>query len=67
MSKTSNQTITEKLVRLSELSDWFDSEAFTLEKALDKFAEAEKLAEDIDDDLKALKNKVTVIKQRFDG
>lgn len=66
MSKANNQTVTEKLARLNQLTEWFESDDFELEAALDKFAEAEKLAEEIDTDLKTLKNKVTVIKQRFD-
>lgn len=64
MSKGS-KTITEKLAELGELTAWFESDEFTLEAALDKFAEAEKLAKEIDDNLAELKNKITVLKTDF--
>ncbi len=63
----SNKTIQQKIGELDELVAWFDSDEFTLEIALDKFKAAEKLAEEIDQDLQALKNEITVVKQRFDG
>lgn len=61
-----DQTIVEKLERLRGLTAWFESEDFQLEIALEKFVEAEKLSEEIENDLKKLKNSVTVIKQKFD-
>lgn len=62
-----NKTIQQKIGELDELVAWFDSDEFTLETALDKFKTAEKLAEEIEQDLAALKNEITVVKQRFDG
>lgn len=59
-------SIAEKLAQLDELTAWFESDDFELETALKKFAEAEKLSEEIESDLKNLKNSVTVIKQKFD-
>lgn len=61
------QTIQAKISQLDELVAWFDSDDFTLETALDKFKEAEKLAEEIELDLKSLKNDIQVVKQRFDS
>lgn len=58
-------SISEKITQLNELNAWFESEEFELEAALDKFTEAEKLAESIEEDLAQLKNRVTVIKQKF--
>lgn len=66
MSKE-NKTIQEKTVELSELVAWFDSDAFTLEAALDKFKEAEALAETIEQDLKSLKNDIQLVQQKFDS
>ena len=66
MSDKSKQTIAEKLAQLDELVVWFDSEEFTIETALDKFAEAEKLARDIEQDLAGLKNDIQLVKARFD-
>lgn len=66
MSKL-NKTIQEKTAELSELVDWFNSDEFTLETALNKFKEAEALAESIEKDLTALKNDIQIVKQRFDS
>lgn len=65
MSKA-NKTIAEKTAGLSELVAWFDSDDFTLETALDKFKEAEKLAAEIEKDLESLQNDIQVVKQKFD-
>lgn len=65
MSAKNNPTISEKTLQLNELVAWFDSDDFELEQALDKFAQAEKLASDIETDLQALKNNITVIKKKF--
>lgn len=65
MSKA-NKTIAEKTAELSELVAWFDSDDFTLETALDKFKEAEKLAAEIEKDLESLQNDIQVVKQKFD-
>ncbi|HTJ73700.1 MAG TPA: exodeoxyribonuclease VII small subunit [Verrucomicrobiae bacterium] len=63
---TEKRSIAEKTAQLDELVSWFDSDAFELEQALDKFKEAEKLAAEIEKDLLALKNEVNVIKKKFD-
>ena len=65
MSKQSN-TIQAKLALLNEKVAWFDSDEFELEHAIDKFSEAEKLAEEIEADLTGLKNEINVLKQKFD-
>ncbi len=61
-----NKTIQEKMAELQTLVNWFQGDDFTLEEAVSKFSDAEKLAETIEGDLTALKNDITVIKQRFD-
>jgi exodeoxyribonuclease VII small subunit len=60
------RSIAEKTAQLDELVEWFDSDEFELERALDKFKEAETLAAEIEEDLKGLKNEVSVIKKKFD-
>lgn len=65
MSQKNNPTISEKTIKLNELVEWFDSDDFELEQALDKFAEAEKLASEIESDLLAMKNSITVVKKKF--
>jgi exodeoxyribonuclease VII small subunit len=65
MSNKSEINVADRLVQLGELVAWFESDEFTIEKALKKFAEAEKLAKGIDDDLTQFKNKITVLKKDF--
>lgn len=65
MSTKNNPTISERTAHLDELVAWFDGEDFELEKALDKFTEAEKLASEIEDDLLALKNNIEVVRRKF--
>ena len=62
-----NKSISEKMTKLGELVAWFEGEEFELEAALDKYKEAEKLADEIEKDLSGLKNEITVLKQRFDA
>lgn len=66
MTKSNNNTIQEKIAALEALVAWFDSDEFTLEIALDKFKEAEKLADEIESDLSQLKNDIEIVKQKFD-
>lgn len=66
MSLKNNPTIAEKTAKLNELVAWFDSDEFELEQAVEKFKNAEKLAEEIEQDLSALKNTIHIVKQRFD-
>lgn len=69
MSEPSNdtKTVQDKLTDLSELVGWFQSSNFKLEDALDKFKNAEKLANEIEADLTKLKNEINVVKKRFDS
>ena len=67
MSSKNNQlTISQKLEQLEKLVAWFDSEDFVLEKALEQYKSAEKLADEITEELNSLQNEVTVLKKRFD-
>lgn len=61
-----NRTVQEKLSELSELVGWFQGASFRLEEAVDRYQQAEKLAEEIEKDLSALKNDIKVVKRRFD-
>ena len=66
MSDKNNATsIADRLTQLNQLVAWFESDDFTIEEALDKFAEAEKLAKTIDEELSVFKNKITVLKKDF--
>lgn len=61
-----DKTIQDKMGDLNSLVAWFDSDDFAIEAAIDKFHEAEKLATEIEHDLKTLKNDIEVVKQKFD-
>ena len=67
MSAKNDLTVQEKLTELSELVAWFQSGAFKLEEALDKFKAAETLADSIEKDLTKLKNDIKVVKKQFDS
>jgi len=64
--KKNDTTISDKMAKLGELVAWFDSEEFQLETALERFAEAEALAQEIEEDLTHLKNDIEVVKKKFD-
>lgn len=64
---TDSASVQDKLTELSELVGWFQGASFKLESALDKFKEAEALAEAIEKDLTKLKNDIKVVKKRFDS
>ncbi len=65
-SKNNQPTISQKISQLEQLVSWFDSEDFVLEKALEQYKSAEKLADEITEELNSLQNEVTVLKKRFD-
>lgn len=66
MSANPKKTIAQKTALLDELVAWFNGEDFELEKALEKFKQAESLAAEIEQDLLSLKNNITIVKERFD-
>lgn len=66
MSAKSNETVAEKTARLNELIAWFNGDNFELEQALEKFTEAEELAAEIENDLMNLKNRIEVVKEKFE-
>lgn len=61
-----SKTVQEKMTELSELVTWFQSAAFNLEEALERFKNAEGLAEEIEKDLTKLKNDIKIVKKKFD-
>lgn len=67
MSKSpSEKTINQKLEAFEQLVAWFDTEEFSLQEALAKFEQAEKLAREIESELANVKNSVEVLKTKFD-
>ena len=65
--QSKDKSVQDKLTDLSELVGWFQGTSFKLETALDKFKEAEALAEEIEKDLTKLKNDIKIVKKRFDS
>lgn len=61
-----SKTIQQKIDQLGEQVAWFDSDEFAVESAIEKFKQAEKLAEEIEADLKGARNEITILKQKFD-
>jgi exonuclease VII small subunit len=62
-----NKSVQDKLTQLGELVAWFHGSTFKLELSLDKFKQAEALAEEIEKDLTKLKNDINIVKQKFDS
>lgn len=64
---STSKTIQDKITKLTKMVEWFDSDEFALEAALDRYQMAEKLAAEIEQDLTSLKNEVQIVKQKFDS
>jgi exodeoxyribonuclease VII small subunit len=67
MSDQPNKTISQKMSDLNTLVDWFEGDDFELEKAVEKYQQTNELANEIESDLKNLRNEITVLKQKFDA
>ena len=63
--KAEKLSINQKIAKLDEKVDWFYSDDFKLEDAVTKYQEAAKLAKDIEEDLKNLKNEIEVLVEDF--
>ena len=59
------KTISQKIAELDELTNWFYSEDFSLDESTKKYQQATDLAKEIEEDLKNLKNEITVIDKDF--
>lgn len=60
-SEATKPTITEKLTQLDQAVEWFYSDDFSLDQALDKYQAAINLAKEAEKDLAEMKNKVEVL------
>ncbi len=66
MTKNDPVDVTSKIAQFDELVEWFQSEEFAIEQAVDKLRAADTLATEIEQQLTAIKNDITVLKQKFD-
>jgi len=65
MSSKSEKTISQKIEELRQIAAWFESDDFDIEQAIERYQAAEKLAGEIEKDLDGLRNKVTILKEKF--
>ncbi len=61
----SNQNLNQKIKELDKKVEWFSSDEFELEKAVDEYKKALELAKEIEEDLKNLKNELEVLNVDF--
>ncbi|MBQ9180745.1 exodeoxyribonuclease VII small subunit [Candidatus Saccharibacteria bacterium] len=62
---TEKVSLNSKIKELDARVEWFYSDEFKLEDAVEKYKSAVKLAKEIEDDLKNLKNEIEVIEKDF--
>ena len=60
-SDADNRSLREQMEQLEEILAWFDSDEFELEAAVECYQQAARVAEQIDQRLREIKNKVTII------
>lgn len=66
MSTKKSESLAEKINRLGDMVAFFDTDDFDIEQALEKYKEAEKLSDEIREQMSAVKNEITVLKEKFD-
>ena len=59
------QSLNQKIEKLDGQVEWFYSDDFKLEEAVDKYKEAVGLAKEIEKDLENLKNEIEVLSEDF--
>ena len=62
---SNKMSLNQKIKKLDEKVEWFNSDEFELERAVSNYKEALKLATEIEEDLKSLKNEVEVLNRDF--
>ncbi|MDR0957472.1 MAG: exodeoxyribonuclease VII small subunit [Candidatus Nomurabacteria bacterium] len=63
---TTNKSLKELLAEFDELVAWFDGDDLDVDMAIAKFEEGNKLSEEIKKKLNEAKNKIEVVKAKFD-
>ena len=61
----SEKNLNQKIKELDKEVAWFSSDEFELEKAVEKYKEALKLSQEIEEDLKNMKNEIEVLDKDF--
>lgn len=60
-----NKSLSQKINELDAQVEWFHSDEFKLENAVEKYKVAVKLAKEIEQDLDSLKNEIEVLSEDF--
>lgn len=60
-----SNSLSEKIKELDNQVEWFYSDEFELDKAIEKYKNAMELAKEIEKDLSELKNEVEVLAEDF--
>ncbi len=58
-------SLNQKIEELDKKVEWFYSDEFKLDEAVDKYKEATKIAKEIEKDLDELKNEIEVLTEDF--
>ena len=59
-------SISKRMEELEEKMNWFKGDEFTLDEAAERYAEVEKMADEIEEILMEMQNSVELIQKRFD-
>ena len=62
---TEKMNLNQKIEKLDTEVEWFYSDEFKLDEAVDKYKAATKLAKEIESDLTKLKNEIEVLSEDF--
>ncbi len=66
MSTKNKGEIAKKQEKLQELLEWFSSDEFNVDEAIEKFSEAQKISSEIESILQDQENKIREIKKQLD-
>ena len=66
MKDDKSVSISKRMEELEEKMNWFKGDEFTLDEAAERYAEVEKMADEIEEILMEMQNSVELIQNRFD-
>ena len=64
-NKSDKKSLNQKIADLDRKVEWFYSDDFELEKAVANYKEALELSQEIEQDLKNLKNEIEILNEDF--
>jgi exodeoxyribonuclease VII small subunit len=62
---SNEMSLNQKIAKLDEEVEWFYSDDFRIEEAVEKYKGAVELAKEIEKDLESLKNEIEVLSEDF--